>query len=161
LSNLLLLGQDWVMFLGVQDGRLAFFSDFKRSDPMLYTGLLVPQAWTLGVELSFYLIAPWVLKDVRRVLALLSLSLALRVALVLTGIGLQDPWTYRFFPTELALFLVGALAQRYLLPFWEKFLKGSPVRWEMIGTLLLVIVSIVYSWIPVPEAWRLGLFLSA
>jgi hypothetical protein len=40
---------------------------------------------------------------------LLAASLALRGVLIATGIGLGDPWTYRFFPTELALFLLGSL----------------------------------------------------
>ena len=57
LSNILLFGQDWIMFTGVRDGEFQFVTDFKESDVNVWEGLLVPQAWTLGLELSFYLIA--------------------------------------------------------------------------------------------------------
>ncbi|WZB73776.1 acyltransferase family protein [Achromobacter insuavis] len=112
LSNLLILGQDWLMFFGIDQGALAFTGSFARSDVPLYQGLLVPQAWTLGVEMSFYLIAPYVLHSPRRLLVLLAASLALRAVLITSGIGLSDPWTYRFFPTELALFLAGTCRTR-------------------------------------------------
>ena len=51
----------------------------------------MPQAWTLGVEITFYLVAPFVLRSPRRLLALLAASLALRAVLIATGIGLSDP----------------------------------------------------------------------
>ncbi|MCH6025160.1 hypothetical protein MMA33_24360, partial [Salmonella enterica] len=82
----------------IDQGALAFTGSFARSDVPLYQGLLVPQAWTLGVEMSFYLIAPFVLHSPRRLLVLLAASLALRAVLIASGIGLSDPWTYRFFP---------------------------------------------------------------
>ena len=80
----------------------------------------MPQAWTLGVELSFYLLAPLILPRRRLVIALLLASLALRAALVVVGVGTTDPWTYRFFPTELALFLAGALSQQWLTPLYAR-----------------------------------------
>lgn len=116
LSNLFILGQDWLMFFGIEHSALAFTGSFAHSEVPLYQGLLVPQAWTLGVEMSFYLVAPFVLGSPRRLVALLLASLALRGVLIMTGIGLTDPWTYRFFPTELALFLIGSLSHQVLLP---------------------------------------------
>ena len=109
-SNTFLFLQDWVMFAAVVDGRLVPTGNFMESSPLLYQGLLVPQAWTLGVELTFYLIAPFVLPRRRLVYVLFAASLALRVAFILRGFGRFDPWSYRFFPTELALFLAGALS---------------------------------------------------
>src|SRR5688572_10507864 len=62
-------------------------------------------------KLSFYLIAPFVVtRSAARIGALLVLGLALR-AFVRESLGLVgDPWSYRFFPIELPLFLWGALA---------------------------------------------------
>ena len=125
-ANLLLFGQDWVMFSGIDEGHLVFLTDFRNSDFLLYQGLLVQQAWTLGVELSFYLIAPFVLRDKWKIVVLLIASLTLRIILIFNGIGLKDPWTFRFFPSELALFLIGALSQQWLLPFWDRVLKEQP-----------------------------------
>ncbi|WMD20063.1 acyltransferase [Achromobacter seleniivolatilans] len=140
LSNLFILGQDWLMFFGIEHSALAFTGSFAHSEVPLYQGLLVPQAWTLGVEMSFYLVAPFVLNSPRRLLTLLAASLGLRVILIVTGVGLTDPWTYRFFPTELALFLIGSLSHQVLLPrfkAWTQRVKRLPE----LGTGVLVIYS--------------------
>ncbi|CAB3842167.1 hypothetical protein LMG26841_01508 [Achromobacter dolens] len=156
LSNLLILGQDWLMFFGIDHGALAFTGSFARSDVPLYQGLLVPQAWTLGVEMSFYLIAPFVLHSPRRLLVLLAASLALRVALIASGIGLSDPWTYRFFPTELALFLAGSLSHQMLLPRWQAWSRR--VAWlPELGTGLLTLYVLVHFSIGMPHTLRDGL----
>ncbi len=136
LSNLFIVGQDWLMFFGIEHSTLLFTGSFAHSDVPLYQGLLVPQAWTLGVEITFYLIAPFVLRSPRRLLALLAASLALRAALIATGIGLSDPWTYRFFPAELALFLAGALSHQVLLPRWQALTR----RWRRLPELGVAIL---------------------
>jgi len=150
-SNLLLLGQDWVMFAGVDAGHLVFTPDFHRSAIELWRGLLVPQAWTLGVELSFYLIAPFVLARRRWLLALLALSLAIRAGLVVAGLGLHDPWSNRFFPAELSLFLLGALAQQELLPRYRRWFAGREGGAASGATAFLVVACSLYFLVPVPE----------
>lgn len=141
LSNLLLLGQDWIMFTGVRNGEFQFVTDFIESEVQVWQGLIVPQAWTLGVELSFYLIAPFVLVRRNLMLALLLCSLVLRGYLIYVGLGTKDPWTYRFFPTELALFLLGACAHQYLKPLYEK--KGLLTK--ELSTVLTVVIFIYCS----------------
>ena len=129
LSNIFIMGQDWLMFFGIEHSALVFTGSFARSEVPLYQGLLVPQAWTLGVEMSFYLVAPFILGSPRRLLALLAASLALRGVLIASGVGLSDPWTYRFFPTELALFLIGSLSHQVLLPRQSLDAEGeAPAR---------------------------------
>ncbi len=156
LSNLLILGQDWLMFFGIDQGALAFTGSFARSDVPLYQGLLVPQAWTLGVEMSFYLIAPFVLHSPRRLLVLLAASLALRAVLIASGIGLSDPWTYRFFPTELALFLAGSLSHQVLLACWQAWSRRAAWLPEL-GTGLLALYVLVDFSIGLPHTLRDGL----
>ena len=56
----------------------ALYRQFRAQRRAALPGLLVPQAWTLGVEITFYLVAPFVLRSPRRLLALLAASLALR-----------------------------------------------------------------------------------
>ncbi|MEO0644775.1 MAG: acyltransferase [Cyanobacteria bacterium J06650_10] len=115
ISNLLIVGQDIIMFLGIDpgNGALYFTNNFRDSDPQLYKFLLVPQAWSLGVEVTFYLISPFL---VRRknwvVVAIIVASIGLK-AFVYFHLGYRhDPWTYRFFPTELGLFLFGTISYR-------------------------------------------------
>ena len=113
--NLFILGQDMGMFLGINpaSGELFFTSNFWQTSPPLYTFFLIPQAWSLGLEILFYLLAPWFVRQKTRWLGVwILLSLGLRLYLY-HGLGLEhDPWTYRFFPTELVFFLAGCFSYR-------------------------------------------------
>jgi peptidoglycan/LPS O-acetylase OafA/YrhL len=114
-TNLCLFFQDFVMFLGLDTttGSLFLSSNFRETNPMLYQFLFIPQAWTIGVELMFYLIAPLLVQTKTKYIAvLIGCSLLLRLILMF-GLDLKhDPWTYRFFLTELVFFLAGILAYR-------------------------------------------------
>lgn len=154
-SNVTLFMQDWVMFAGVVGNKLVFLTDFSKSEVVLYPALLVPQAWTLGVELAFYLVAPYILPNKRMLLSLLALSVSLRIYLVYIGLGTKDPWSYRFFPTELSLFLLGALAHQVLLPRYQKMLSiGRIGKYASMATYFFIIFSLVYSFIPVNETLK-------
>jgi len=111
-SNFALVGQDWFNFLGFRHGHLALVKDFQDSDFPFYNLLLVPPAWSLGVELSFYALAPFILRrGWATLLGCLLMSLGLRFLLSRAGLD-HNPWTYRFFPSELATFLTGSAAYR-------------------------------------------------
>lgn len=116
-SNVFVVGQDLLMFSAVRDGDLILLTDFRASDDPLWQSLDVPQAWTIGVELTFYVVAPFILQRQRWMFVLLSLSLLLRILFIGVGFGTHDPWSYRFFPTELALFILGALSHQLWAPF--------------------------------------------
>lgn len=115
LSHVTMLGQDAMVFLSYDaTGAVAFAKNFRalpagQSSAMDF--LLVPQGWTLGVEALFYLCVPILMP--RRVATLLPLAFALLGlhALLFYAMDLRgDPWTYRFFPFALPLFLFGACA---------------------------------------------------
>lgn len=110
-TNATLLFQDATLFLHVQDDSLQFTPDFSLTETSLSQYLIVPQAWSLGLEISFYLIAPFIIKSWYRLLFFFAASLVLRVMLVSNGFD-HDPWSYRFFPTELALFLLGSISYK-------------------------------------------------
>ncbi|HEY7246996.1 MAG TPA: acyltransferase [Xanthobacteraceae bacterium] len=108
-SQILMWGQDLYFYLTLKAGALAFWPDFHTAPEPIIPLLVIPQGWTLGLEFSFYLIAPFI---VRRpgaaIVTVLAASLVLRLLLQLAGLS-GDPWSYRFFPSELAVFLLGAL----------------------------------------------------
>jgi peptidoglycan/LPS O-acetylase OafA/YrhL len=161
LANILIFGQDWIMFSGLKDGRLAFTADFHKSSPPLYKGLLIEQAWTLGVELTFYLLAPFILRNRKMIWSLLIGSILVRVLLFKAGLGREDPWTYRFFPSELVFFLAGALSNQIMLPWWNGILKKSSRIPEIFSYGLAVFV-VLYFVIPVSTAIKVPLlFLAA
>lgn len=117
LANLFIYGQDLLLMTQINpsNGFFNFTPDtysVVAPYPPVYGFSFVPQAWSIGTELLFYSIAPLL---VRRkapfIAAVLIASLGLRVALFKAGY-VQDLWTFRFFPTELALFLLGALSYK-------------------------------------------------
>ena len=105
-----MLGLDQYSFLELTGGSL-HPAPFNQTEHSLYRLMPLGQAWTLGLEMTFYLMAPFVVRRrIATVLALIGASFAVRLGLQ-AGWGLDgDPWSYRFFPSELALFLAGCIA---------------------------------------------------
>jgi peptidoglycan/LPS O-acetylase OafA/YrhL len=99
------------MFLGINKNSIQFVSDYNNSSPRpLFHYLYVPQGWSLGLELSFYLLAPIILSKInlKKILIIVLLSFLLRIILIQNNLS-HDPWSYRFFPTELIFFLFGSI----------------------------------------------------
>jgi len=117
LSNLTIFFQDWIMFLSHDAGsELRFTLDFREDPNPLYRYLWIPPAWSVGVELMFYCIAPLLVRRLSTlaVAAVVATSLAAR-AYCYARFGIDhDPWTYRFFPFELCHFCYGILACRMM-----------------------------------------------
>lgn len=113
-ANVALFGQDWAMFLGSTPAAgLRFVSDFWQDPHPLWRLLALPQMWSVGLEVCFYLLVPLLWKrSTRTLLLLVAGTTALRVAgYSLLGLG-RDPWDNRFFPFELGLFVLGMVLQR-------------------------------------------------
>lgn len=147
-SNVTLFGQDWIMFTAVHDGAIGLSTNFRESEIEVWKGLLVPQAWTLGVELSFYLVAPLILHRRVLLIGLLLGSLVLRGVLIKLGFGGIDPWTYRFFPTELALFLIGALSHQLLAPRYARLPATRLDRASVVATAGIGVYIAVFAALP-------------
>lgn len=147
-TNILVFFQDIVMFLGydLSTGELFFTKNFRDVNLPLYKFLLVPQAWSIGLELTFYLIAPFVVRwKISIIYGFIALSVLLRVILYNIGYD-NDPWTYRFFPTELVFFLLGAVAyHRYKKLEMLKF--NRTYLYIVFSTLILF--TCVYSFISI------------
>lgn len=100
LTATFLVGADW---------SIAFAEFPKPHWAALLDG--IPQAWTLGGELTFYLLAPLLVHSWKTAGVLLAVSLAVRGAFVWQlGPMLHAPWTYYFFPSTLCFFLIGVFA---------------------------------------------------
>jgi peptidoglycan/LPS O-acetylase OafA/YrhL len=155
-TNLFILGQDLVVLLGIDpaNGHLYFTSDFLRSTPPLFLFLFVPQAWTLGLELTFYLLAPFILKKgFATVLLFMVLSLSIRLIFYYYLHLRNDPWTYRFFPEELLFFLLGYFSYRIYIAIKNitipKFLSQAFVAF-------VVLITICYSFLPTTSVSVMG-----
>ena len=141
IANVFIFGQDLVMFLGANAaGHLEFTHDFRSAEPQLWTLLQVPAAWSLALELTFYALAPFIVR--RRlpiILAIIGACLAFRVVMHLKFGLSADPWSSRFFPFELGVFLLGTVSW-HILKHIEAV--GAPSRAVLltilVGYMLLV-----------------------
>lgn len=148
-TNIFLFFQDMILFVGIDTttGNLFFTGNYMDTNPKVYEFLFVPQAWSIGVELLFYLIAPLILRKGKLIILLLFLSsLLLRLLLYSQGLN-HDPWTYRFFPTELAFFLLGNLSYQIYIRLKSVSLK--PIT-SFLVLFLILSFTVAYDkfWIP-------------
>lgn len=89
LTNIGLFLQDTVLFLGLDQitGNLFFTENFRLCKPVVSNFLLVPQAWTIGIELTFYLIAPFIVRRrLSSILLWIVASLSFRIILYYRGL---------------------------------------------------------------------------
>jgi len=144
LLNLTVIGQDLPLWLRIEQGHLAWTTHAFGTGPLdVFHFMAIPVAWSLSLELCFYLIAPFIARrPTHQIAGLLAASLFLRV--VGAGLGFRsDPFSYRFFPFELALFLEGVLAYKV----WA----ASPQRWAGQGARVLAlsvpVATFAYPWL--------------
>ncbi|MDE1546526.1 acyltransferase [Dechloromonas agitata] len=138
-----LLGLESLLFLErAPDGGLAFTSNFAdASQPPLHYYVFVPQAWSLGLELMFYLLVPFLLSKTRVIVSIVILSLAARAIAWHQGFS-HDPWTYRFFPFEIAMFLAGSLSLRLSQCIPDRCISRIQKPIVHISAMLILIVTI-------------------
>jgi len=130
LTNGSLFFQDWVMFIKHNKGEsLMFTLNFSDSSYPLYRYLWIPQAWSVGTELTFYIFAPWLVKKctTSHLFILIALSMTLRLFCYFQWDLNHDPWNYRFFPFEIVHFVYGILACRLLQRYSQLFERITSV----------------------------------
>ncbi|WP_379967854.1 acyltransferase family protein [Epilithonimonas sp. UC225_85] len=162
-TNIFLFLQDIVMFLklNLTTGHLALTTDYKKSSPMLFEFLLIPQAWTIGVEIAFYIIVPFIArKKIQIIIFLIALSVLLRIVLYYYLGYNKDPWTYRFFPTELVFFLLGIIAYHIYNKIKEKDISPAILNSIWIS---VIAITFLYSFINIEfkEIYYCILFFTA
>jgi peptidoglycan/LPS O-acetylase OafA/YrhL len=100
--------------------------------------------WSLGIELYFYLLAPFVVaRSLPVLMFLFGAALAFRMILYVADAPLI-PWRYFFFPADLAFFLMGSLS--YRLYAWT---KDKPIARRLGWAAAMVILV----WTVSPPLW--------
>jgi len=113
-SNITAFGIDWFCFLTHDAGQsLSFSANALDSQSPLSQYIVINPAWSIGVELTFYLSVPWLNRcSTKTLVGLASLSLLSRIV-AFEWFGLiHDPWTYRFTPFAMAMFILGMICCR-------------------------------------------------
>jgi peptidoglycan/LPS O-acetylase OafA/YrhL len=108
-SNFALIGLDWFHFIGFTNQHHYQFSSQIIGAQEL---IILKPAWSLSLELMFYLLVPFIVKLNNKILAL-SIVLLLLLRFYTYHLGFVSlNWMYMFFPFEIATFLIGGLAFR-------------------------------------------------
>jgi len=105
ITSFFLLGADWRVC----------FKDYPHEYFSLFPFGLNP-AWSLGVEMTFYLLAPFLLRSTTALLCVFLMSVATRIPLV-QEFGFLESWTYHFFPSTVFFFLIGKITYRFSKKF--------------------------------------------
>jgi peptidoglycan/LPS O-acetylase OafA/YrhL len=143
LSLATMLGLDTGHWLGFDrvSGALSFAPDFGPGATSVMALNPVPQGWTIGLELLFYAVAPFVVRrSIWLIGSLCVLSLAFRFTLIALGFS-GEPWNRTLFPSELIYFLLGVLGYRlYVAIPCLKLLA----RTQTLFALAVPVLAIVY-----------------
>jgi peptidoglycan/LPS O-acetylase OafA/YrhL len=138
-TNTWIFGSSWAFWLGfdssshvsIDDGSLYFTMDYTSSPYPVWGTMILAPAWTLDLELSFYLLAPLLVSlRLRYILAIIATSLVARFSWYATGHDV-DPWNYRFFPFEIGLFMLGVATYRF----------SSMVPWQPNPIILKIVFA--------------------
>ena len=115
--------------------------EFRPYAPHLGTFQVIPQTWSVSLELMFYAIAPFLVR--RHWLLLLAIIIAtylLRSAALAYGFT-GSGFAYRFFPIEIGLFLAGVLSHRAYAYLDSRGMASFPlslgISAALIGAVLL------------------------
>lgn len=97
---------------------------------------LIPPAWSLGAELVFYLLAPWLWRHWRVATTLGLISLIVQV-LAWHGVLHSDWWGYRLLPGVLWVFLLGMAM--YRLHALDHHQNASLLAWAVPASIALAL----------------------
>lgn len=153
LQNLGLLGQELLFWFRLDATGLVFDPSGalpSETVTVAWQALLVPQAWSLSIELMFYALAPFLARlRTSQLVLLAAASIALRLAGFFLPVD-YGIWQGRFFPAELFLFLLGMLGHR-ALP-WAAA-AAPALRYGALVLALALIAGLPQLGLP-PEATR-------
>jgi peptidoglycan/LPS O-acetylase OafA/YrhL len=121
-TNLFIIGQEIEMWLWYDHGSISLVFNADQSTPHMSAFQILPQAWTLSLELCFYALAPFLIR--RHWISVVAAAALVCGCYLLRRYGFEhgastSGWYYRFFPFELGLFMAGSLAYR-LYAFLEQ-----------------------------------------
>lgn len=148
LSQLALFGLDWFNLFDFQGTTLAWGGTVAEGRSAGFL-CLVPQAWTLAVELSFYLCAPLLVRAKTGLMAwLCAAGFAVRLGLWLWQPLATGSLNYFWFPLQLPFFLAGILSYRWM--------RTAPAEWNSSawawGSRLLML-GLLFGYGLLPDGW--------
>jgi len=153
LTNILVVGQDLLFLIGYNPLNQTYFlqTNYGEASLSLHRFLFLKQAWTLSLELYFYLLAPFINRIKTSILVIFFvLSLMLRLYVYSIGFTYR-PWSYQFFPFEIAFFLLGVFSYRFYARYFSDF-SMLLSRWVF---FLLLLLTLSFQFFPFNDSYLL------
>lgn len=142
-SNIFIIFQDVLLFFEVnlESGLFFFQHQFNKDHLNGFDFALIPQAWTVALEILFYTIAPFIVRRKTSVLIIIfSILIAINYVLKYQ-LGLNyTPWSFRFFPSELPLFLLGVFSYKLYRSKFKTLFKPKYNIYALIVITLFIIL---------------------
>ena len=134
--NFTILGQEVLSFFShVQDGPALIFNP---EGGILSQFIFIPQAWSIGMEFWFYILAPFLFKLKNKQIVIIIIILVTLKYLFLNEFSNSYNWKYRVHFFELVYFLLGGISYKLI-----KIKKLNQLTRKLIFMMLIIyIVSI-------------------
>lgn len=134
--NLFIVGQDLTRSLGEPQSNLYY-----------HMFIYVRVAWTVGVEIAFYALAPFVVRRISHTAIVLVLSLCAQMIIMRKAV---NPYDYQLFIFEAWLFMAGALA--YHAYAWLRTQDALLVRrYALAAVVALLVMTLAFSALHIPR----------
>lgn len=134
--NFTILGQEVLSFFShVQDGPALIFNPEGGILPQF---ILIPQAWSIGMEFWFYLLAPFLFKMKNKQIVIIIIFLIILKYLFLNEFSNSYNWMYRVHFFELVYFLLGGISYKLI-----KIKKSNPLTGKLIFIMIIIYVIFI------------------
>ncbi|OFX74551.1 MAG: hypothetical protein A2X12_11710 [Bacteroidetes bacterium GWE2_29_8] len=108
-SNIFIIGSDIFYFISVESSKIVYKPFFLYPNHNGADLLVIPPVFSISIELMFYIICPFFVNNIKRILYLILFAIFYFVFIVILGRN-NIIWTYHAFPSSLLFFGLGALA---------------------------------------------------
>jgi len=147
--NIFTLGAESAYFFGFNAVKgILYYAQNLTSPPIRAMNfVLVYQAWILPLEIYFYCISPYILKQKLKWIVLIIVGTGI-ARYYLSTVGMfwdYEPWIRRFFFTQIGIFLLGRISYDIYVKMHTRKL---PKRLPAVITLGMVLMIIFYYQIP-------------
>lgn len=134
--NFTILGQEVLSFFShVQDGPALIFNP-EGEEGILCQFIFIPQAWSIGMELWFYLLAPFLFKLKNKQIVIIIIFLVILKYLFLNEFSNSYNWKYRVHFFELVYFLLGGISYKLV-----QIINLNPLKARV--AFLMIIIYVV------------------
>ncbi len=152
-ENLVIFGQDLLMMTNLDPvtGQLVYAWHQGTVTPVNCSRfLLIGSSWSLAVEFSFYLLAPFLVRrPVRVQLTIFGISFGVRAAMFLLIPDDSHHWIYFLFPANLLFFMAGSLGYIIYKTHADQLRRLGTKHWWLI--VLFAIIGLDYNRYPLND----------